>query len=103
MGRSARNPYCVRVWSHIAGAIGANRKVRVVAALRSDGLARVLGHLLVEAEDLESFVGVPRSATTLIGEVSPLAPHAIVATLNYMGAAPAPRIAQLKPAYPPSR
>jgi DNA-binding NarL/FixJ family response regulator len=103
MGRSARNPYCVRVWSHVAGGIGANRKVRVVAALRSDALARVLGHLLVEADDLESFVGVPPSATVLVGEISRLAPDVIVATLNYLGAEPAARIAELKAAHPASR
>ena len=90
------------MWSRIAGRIDGNRKVRVVAAVRSEGLARVLAHLLVEAHEFESYVGVP-SAAALMGELSRLAPDVLVATLSCLGTEPAARIAEWKAAHPASR
>lgn len=102
MAAAARNPYGVRVWSRIAGRIEARRKVRVIAAARSQGLARVLGHLLLEADELESFVGVPGPAA-LAAEVSRLSPDVIVVALPSLGTAPEARIGELKAALPASR
>ena len=90
------------MWSRIAGRAEARSKVRVVAAARSEGLARVIGHVLVEADEFESFIGVP-SAAALVAEVSRLQPDVIVVTLPSLGSNPAARIGELKSAFPASR
>jgi hypothetical protein len=102
MAASDRNSYGVPVWSTIAGRIEARRKVRVVAAARSEGLARVLGHVLLEADEFESFIGVP-SPAALVAEVCRLSPDVIVVALPSLGSEPAARIGELKAAFPASR
>jgi hypothetical protein len=91
-----------RVWSRIGSRNHANPKLRVVAAVRSEALARVLGHLLVEADEFQSFIGVS-GAEGLLGEISCLAPDVIVVTLPGLGSEPVARIAELKAALPASR
>lgn len=102
MVASPRSPYGVGVWSRIAGGIEGRPKLRVVAAARSEGLARVLGHVLLDAGEFESFVGVP-SPPALVAEVSRLSPDVIVVTLASLGNEPVVRIGELKLALPASR
>jgi hypothetical protein len=90
------------VWSYIAARVGTSPGIRVVAAVRSEALARVLGYLLIEADELESFVGVP-SSVALSTEISRLAPDVIVVTRSSLGNQPAARITQLKASHPASR
>ncbi len=90
------------MWQRIGGRVEACRNIRVVAAAPSDGLARVLGHLLIEADELESFVGVP-SPAALSSEISRLSPDVIVVALSSLGSEPAARIAELKATHHASR
>jgi hypothetical protein len=73
-----------------------------VAAAPSEGLARLLGYLLLEANDLESFVGVP-SPEVLAREISRLSPDVIVVALASLGSEPVARLAELKRAEPAPR
>lgn len=102
MGTPPPVPYRVPVWLRVGGGVDANPRVRVVAAAPSEGLARLLGHLLLEADDLESFVGVP-SPEVLAREISRLSPDVIVVALASLGSEPAARLAELKRAKPAPR
>src|SRR5262245_55950378 len=102
MGTSARTPYRVGVCTHVRTRPEGALKVRVVAAVRSEGLARLLGHLLDETGEFEAVVGGPRAAGRT-SEISRLGPDVIVVTLSCLGKEPAARIAELKAAHPAAR